>query len=224
MKKIVSLITMIALLLGLSTFVFASEAVLESPDPVTAQFQSELCKVFPELEEMIYAPQTTRSVFSEKEVIQTFEKEIDHSTLYRLSLYNDGTYAATRIANYSLSGGTSSSGTGYSSLTGATLTFAEVRGPNDSTTVVVSPVSYTFVNGGYDYISDVGSFCVATEVKPDASGIGHAQNYTGSRASFISHESASGPAVAFYYIENYYTLELMVGSDQFRVRWNGSYV
>lgn len=224
-KKILALFICFIMVMATALPGFA-EITTEPLDPITVSFRTELCEVFPELEKNILSPSLTRAASSQRVIVQTYTKEIvdsDNIAQYRLTLYNDGSYTATRSSNYYISGGTSSSGSGYSSLIGATLTLTDTRGLNDYITVVVSPVSYTFVNGGYDYINDIATFCTAAEMKPDSSGMGHIQNYVGSRANLISHESASGPAVGSYYIANNF-LEIRVGSDQLRVRWNSSYV
>ncbi len=227
MKKIISVLSLILVFcMTSSLFCYAS-----SPEPAEIDdFQRELCEVFPDQVSIILGEEKTVSLLSDEErtVAERYEAVTDEHKEYHLTVYNDGSYTASLFSSGQIIGGTSSSGSGYSSIKGATLRISNYLGANDNLSVSINPISFTFVNGGYDYISEAASSGAATVLLDDVGGQ-TVVPYACVRDQYVRSESASGPAYASYAIglvpsQPSYRVDFRVGGEKYTILLNGAVI
>lgn len=143
-------------------------------------------------------------------------KKISDNEELSIVVLSDGSYIAKHwIGSYKISG-SSSSGSGYQTMQNASMV---VKYSLSVELINVGPFGYTLMNGSYDQFDYVGRAATSYNNHIDP-------------ASTILKETASYPAHAFYYVpmaviagdKAYFetvSLELVVGSDTFKVYLNG---
>ena len=171
--RLISLVLIFALATAMGNLAFAesnsTSSTLLPEQQENIQREANLKRLFPEYTQQIEEANETspnslsRSVLSnEKDVVFCETRGYDEEKQYSLILYSDNTYTAVEsqgllksaVGWYQWSGGSTSSGSGYSSYTNAVLT---VWQSGALTNMIVTPFSYTLVNGGNSYISNTGT-------------------------------------------------------------------
>lgn len=219
-KKLLSCMIMGCVLLA--TTITAGGATAHEREEVYELTRDEaddkLKEAFPEL--AIYIDNANKAVVmsesSETKVVHRQSKEIDEDETVGIAILSDGSYKAYILGDGNKwIGGNSSSGTGYVSMKNRTLVAWQSIGLYQMT---IYPVSYTLVNGGYDYFTETG---VAATPRNQYLPVSAVQ----------MRESASSPAFTTYIGENVnklyqsqvisFTVNITVGGDEVYVYVDG---
>lgn len=226
MKKLFGFIGVLSLfIMGSFLLLPKASANIQSVDSkaeTIVEMKEELKDTFPEYSQYLSSLDknnndffsrslSNMSVDEEPQIIYSETREYDDDTEYSLVLFDNGTYASVQswIGNVNWSGGTSNTGSGYTSYYNRQLTvwYNIAKFP-----MTFPAISYTLVNGAYDNFIDPGYGFL--------NGVGISAN------PYKKTENASGHAYAYFDGENELTypnqkidmqVRIEVGSDNIEV-------
>lgn len=219
-RKIILCIIMSGLLLISPLHAYCAE----NDGPATAgelskkDADKKLKEAFPELSGFIESAGKRKSadVSSDAKVIYRQSEDLDSGETAEIAILSDGSYMAYLFKDkHEWIGGSSATGSGYVSVKNKTLTVWQSLGLY---TMTIYPVSYTLVNGAYDYFSGTG--IASTPIN----------SYIAAYPVQMK-ENASSPAFTMYMGKNVnaiyqsqeidFTVEVRVGGDEVYVYLGG---
>lgn len=211
----------VMLLLPLTAYSAADHGAVAAGELSKKEADEMLKEAFPELSGYFESTGRvkTSDVSKDQNIVYRQSKELDTGIEAEIAVLSDGTYMAYLLKDKDeWIGGSSSTGSGYVSLKRATLVVWQSIGLY---TMTIYPVSYTLVNGGYDYFSETG--IASTPINSNIAAYPVQMKENASSSAFTMYMGKNVNAI-YQSQEIDFTVEVRVGGDQVRVYLGGKQI